>query len=68
MKVRTVLRWLRQGGWFLARSVGSHRHFAHPTKPGLVTVPGKERSELSPKTFASICKQAGWPKTGPEKM
>ena len=38
---------------------GSHRHFVHPVKPGLVTVAGKPSATLKPKTEASILKQAG---------
>jgi predicted RNA binding protein YcfA (HicA-like mRNA interferase family) len=32
---------LEQDDWNLDRTRGSHRQFKHPTKPGLVTVPGK---------------------------
>ena len=28
-------------GWYPDRTRGSHRHFKHPVKPGLVTVAGK---------------------------
>jgi predicted RNA binding protein YcfA (HicA-like mRNA interferase family) len=38
---------------------GSHRQYRHPTKPGVVTVAGKPRGELHPKTLASILRQAG---------
>jgi predicted RNA binding protein YcfA (HicA-like mRNA interferase family) len=30
----------------LDRTSGSHRHFRHPNKPGLVTVAGKPSSTL----------------------
>jgi predicted RNA binding protein YcfA (HicA-like mRNA interferase family) len=59
MKISEVIRLLEQDGWVLKRTTGSHRHFSHPTKPGLVTVAGKRSATLKPKTEASILKQAG---------
>lgn len=59
MKVREVLDMLEQDGWYLARTKGSHRQYKHPTKRGVVTVPGKMSATLHPKTLASILKQAG---------
>ena len=38
MKTREILRQLRDDGWFQVRQTGSHAHFKHPTKPGIVTV------------------------------
>jgi len=38
LKVRAILRRLRNDGWRLLRIEGSHHHFEHPMKPGLVTV------------------------------
>ncbi len=40
---------------------GSHHHFKHPTKLGLVTVPHPKR-DLHPKTLANVYKAAGLPK------
>lgn len=37
---------------------GSHHHFKHPTKPGLVTIPHPKKDLLA-KTVGSILKQAG---------
>ena len=54
-----ILRLLEQDGWVLKRVTGSHRHYTHPGKPGLVTVAGKPCATLKPKTEASILKQAG---------
>ncbi len=59
MKVFAVIRMIEADGWRLARTRGSHRQFLHPTKSGAVTVPGKPRDDLHPKTLASILKQAG---------
>ena len=41
MKISGIIRPLEQDGWVLNRTTGSHRHFSHPAKPGLVTVAGK---------------------------
>jgi len=59
MKISEVIRLLEQDGWILMRVTGSHTHFSHPWKPGLVTVAGKPSATLKPKTEASILKQAG---------
>lgn len=59
MKIGEVIRLLEHDGWVLKRVTGSHRHYAHPSKPGLVTVAGKSSATLKPKTEASILKQAG---------
>ena len=59
MKVRDVLRLLRDDGWYLVVTKGSHRQFKHLTKPGRVTVPGKPNDDLPHGTLNSILKQAG---------
>jgi len=37
---------------------GSHRQLKHPTKSGVVTVPGKPNDDLAPGTLLSIWEQA----------
>ena len=59
MKVREVVRMLREDGWYLARTRGSHHQYKHGEKRGLVTVPGTTNDELAPGTLNSILKQAG---------
>ena len=59
MKIHDLLRLLRDDGWILARTRGSHEQYRHPTKPGLVTVAGKPNDDLAPGTLYSILKQAG---------
>jgi predicted RNA binding protein YcfA (HicA-like mRNA interferase family) len=59
MKVSEVLDLLKQDGWFLVATRGSHRQFKHPHKPGRVTVAGKPNDDLSPGTLNSILKQSG---------
>jgi predicted RNA binding protein YcfA (HicA-like mRNA interferase family) len=53
-----VIRRLRNDGWLLARSKGSHHHFKHLTKPGLVTVP-HPRKDIPQGTLRSIARQSG---------
>ncbi|MDR9404214.1 MAG: type II toxin-antitoxin system HicA family toxin [Halothece sp. Uz-M2-17] len=59
MKVKEIIRLIENDGWQLARTRGSHRQYKHPTKPGLVTIPGKPNDDLAPGTENSILKQAG---------
>ena len=59
MKVRDVLKALREDGWRLKNQEGSHQHFVHPIKSGKVTVNGHPSDELAPGTLRSIMKQAG---------
>lgn len=57
MKVSEVLRMLKDDGWVLVATRGSHRQFKHPTKVGRVTVAGKPSDDLAPGTLNSILKQ-----------
>jgi predicted RNA binding protein YcfA (HicA-like mRNA interferase family) len=61
MKYREVLKLLRDDGWLVDRTVGSHLQLRHPTKPGTVTVSsgGKESRDIPLGTLNSILKQAG---------
>jgi predicted RNA binding protein YcfA (HicA-like mRNA interferase family) len=57
MRSAEVIRRLRADGWELARSKGSHHHFKHPTKNGIVTVPHPKK-DLPLGTLRSIARQA----------
>lgn len=59
MKVRDILRMLQEGGWYIARTRGSHRQLKHPTKSGTVTVAGKPGVDIPPGALKSILKQSG---------
>jgi predicted RNA binding protein YcfA (HicA-like mRNA interferase family) len=59
LKVRDVIKLIEQNGWSLTRTRGSHRHFKHPVKPGLVTIAGHPSVDVPPGTLNSILKQAG---------
>ncbi|WP_256484592.1 type II toxin-antitoxin system HicA family toxin [Endozoicomonas sp. 4G] len=58
MKSREIIRMLEDAGWVLHRVKGSHHHFKHSERPGLVTVP-HPKHDISKKTLDSIRKQAG---------
>ena len=58
MKVRELIRELKNDGWELRSQRGSHRQYTHPTKSGRVTVPGHEGDDLAPGTLKSIYLQA----------
>ncbi len=58
MNSREIIARIKADGWFEATSVGSHRQFKHPTKPGRVTVPHPKR-DIPTGTLRSIEKQAG---------
>ena len=58
-KVSEVLALLQKNGWKLVAQEGSHRQFKHPDKPGKVTVAGKPSTDVPPKIWNSILKQAG---------
>ena len=59
MKVREVIKLIEADGWYRIKARGGHRQYKHAAKPGRVTVPGRMRADLDPKTERSILKQAG---------
>jgi len=61
MKMRDILRRLTDDGWQPVGQKGSHKQFAHPTKPGKVTVPvHSSNDEITGGLLRSIFRQAGW--------
>jgi predicted RNA binding protein YcfA (HicA-like mRNA interferase family) len=59
MKVKEIIKMLKNNGWYLVRMRGSHRQFKHLSKTGLVTVAGKSNDDLASGTQNNIFKQAG---------
>ncbi|MDY0901124.1 type II toxin-antitoxin system HicA family toxin [Pantoea agglomerans] len=57
MDSSTLISEMKADGWVLTRINGSHHHFTHPTKSGLVTVPHPKK-DLPIGTVKSIRKQA----------
>jgi predicted RNA binding protein YcfA (HicA-like mRNA interferase family) len=58
MKVREVIKRIEADGWYPVRTTGSHRHYKHPTKPGIVTISGQLGTDVPPGTLLSIFRQA----------
>lgn len=55
---RELIKILHTDGWKLQRVEGSHHHFVHETKIGIVTVPHPQK-DFPIKTLRNIFKQAG---------
>jgi predicted RNA binding protein YcfA (HicA-like mRNA interferase family) len=58
VKSLDLIKMIEADGWYQVRVTGSHHHFKHPTKKGLVTVPHPKK-DLPSGTVKSILKQAG---------
>ncbi|MDD5601171.1 MAG: type II toxin-antitoxin system HicA family toxin [Actinomycetota bacterium] len=59
MKIREVIKIIKQDGWYRVAQKGSHRQFKHPDKPGRVTIAGSPGDDIGAGTLNSILKQAG---------
>lgn len=60
MTPREVIVRLRSDGWVIKRKgPGDHVQWAHPEKPGKVTLDTGVR-DIPTRTLKSIFKQAGW--------
>lgn len=60
MKYREVVRLIERDGWILVRVRGSHRHYAHPAKPGLVTIAGHLMGNDVPIVILNFNIETGW--------
>lgn len=58
MQSRDLIKLIEADGWYQVRVTGSHHHFKHPSKVGLVTIPHPKK-DLPLGTVKSILKQAG---------
>jgi len=58
MDSRRVIRAIEAEGWRHVRTTGSHWHFQHDTRLGIVTVPHPKK-DLPPGTIKSIERQSG---------
>lgn len=54
---REVIKMLIEDGWYEARITGSHHHFKHAKKIGVVTVPHPKK-QIGKGLLNSILKQA----------
>lgn len=58
MSSRELIRLLKDEGWILIRTKGSHHQFQKPSRPGVVTVPHPKK-DLPTGTARAILKSAG---------
>ena len=58
VKVKDLIRIIESDGWKHVRTTGSHRHFKHPTKPNVVTVPGNAGDDIPIGTLKAIQRAA----------
>jgi predicted RNA binding protein YcfA (HicA-like mRNA interferase family) len=58
LKIRDAIKLIEKDGWYLVRTRGSHRHFKHTRKLGLVTIAGHPSVDIPRGTLNSILKQA----------
>ena len=58
MKSGALMKLIEEEGWQLTRIKGSHHHYKHPNRNGLVTVPHPKK-DIPIGTVKSILKQAG---------
>jgi predicted RNA binding protein YcfA (HicA-like mRNA interferase family) len=59
VKVRDLVKLVEADGWRHVRTTGSHRHYKHPSKPNVVTIPGHSGDDVPVGTLKSIQKAAG---------
>ena len=52
-----LIKMIEKDGWILDRINGSHHHFRHPIKEGIVTIPHPVK-DMDPRTASSIKRQA----------
>ena len=52
-----MIKMIEADGWIFHHATGSHYHFTHPIKKGIVTVPHPKK-DLKKGTENSILKQA----------
>lgn len=58
MDSSTLIRLLKDDGWYHDGCKGDHHHFRHPTKSNKVTIPHPEK-DIKPGTLHRILKDAG---------
>ena len=59
VKVRDLPRMIQADGWRHVRTTGSHRHFRHPAKANVVTVPGHASDDVPAGTLKAVLRSAG---------
>ncbi|UUO17895.1 type II toxin-antitoxin system HicA family toxin [Dolichospermum heterosporum TAC447] len=55
---REIVTILEEVGWYIDRTIVSHRILKHQSKSGIVVIPGKPSDDIPVGTLSSIWKQA----------
>jgi predicted RNA binding protein YcfA (HicA-like mRNA interferase family) len=58
LKSIRLINLITKDGWKLVRAKGSHHHFKHPIKKGIVTIPHPKK-DIPKGTVGNILRQAG---------
>jgi len=58
MKVKELIKILKEDGWYKTRQRGSHRQFRYPVKSGTVTISGTPNVDMPPGTVNNALKRA----------
>lgn len=58
VKSTSLIKLIKKDGWELIRTKGSHYHFKHSMKKGIVTIPHPKK-DIPKGTVANILRQAG---------
>ena len=58
MRFREIEKIIKDDGWHLVRTVGSHYQYHHESKPGTVTIPNHP-GDIEKRIIQKILKQAG---------
>ena len=58
MRFRELEKIVKQDGWYLVDSSGSHHQYKHPTKKGKVTIP-RHTGDVNPRIVKYVLQQAG---------
>jgi len=59
LKLREIIKIIKNDGWYIVVQKGSHIQFKHPVKPGRVTIAGNPSDDIAQGTLNSVLKQAG---------
>jgi predicted RNA binding protein YcfA (HicA-like mRNA interferase family) len=60
MKVRAVIKLIKEDGWYFHRSgKGDHKIYKHPTKPGIVPIDGKPSEDMPKGTSTRFSSSRG---------
>jgi len=62
VKFRELRRIVKTDGWIKVNQEGSHEQYKHASKPGRVTIAGKDGDDVPPFILNSILRQAKIPK------